>query len=405
MDLLGVSSVVVRRRRRTLMGQALAALTSVTAVLGVVGAADWPGTGGDALERLVVSADEQPPELPPSLLRSDDRRPPVSATTSTDPSAPAVSTTTATSVVLVEGPPADVKGTERAMEAYRSAADQLAAEQPGCRLSWGLLAGIGLVESGHGTVFDGTLDAGGKAVPPILGPRLNGNGFALIRDTDGGLYDGDVELDRAVGPMQFIPGTWKRWGSDGDGDGAADPQDVDDAALAAGRYLCASGARLDQPDGLIRAVFSYNHSFDYVRLVLTVTARYLGVPPSALGVDRLPAPPPPPVEVPVPVDVVVAPPPGAAPEPAPEPQEHAGPSDQPTPAQAGPDEPGPDEPADTEPEPGEPGPGEPTPPTEPAPGPDPAPVCPVLPTDPPSDDPDCQPTPPQPTGAPSASDS
>jgi hypothetical protein len=168
----------------------------------------------------------------------------------------------------------------------------VAREDPGCRLSWTLLAGIGTVESGHGTVHGSSLDAQGKAVPPILGPALNGNGFALIRDTDGGQFDGDLELDRAVGPMQFIPGTWARWGADADADGVRDPQDVDDAALAAGRYLCASGGPLDTPAGLVRAVFSYNHSYDYVRLVLTITARYLGVDPATLGVAGLPAPAP-----------------------------------------------------------------------------------------------------------------
>ncbi len=56
---------------------------------------------------------------------------------------------------------------------------------------------------------------------------------------------------RATGPLQFIPSTWERWGSDGDGDGVADPQDIDDAAYAAARYLCASGADLAHGPGLV----------------------------------------------------------------------------------------------------------------------------------------------------------
>jgi membrane-bound lytic murein transglycosylase B len=57
--------------------------------------------------------------------------------------------------------------------------------------------------------------------------------FAL---PDAGAWDSDTVWDRAVGPMQFIPDTWQRWGADGNGDGAAGPNNLDDAALAAGRY-------------------------------------------------------------------------------------------------------------------------------------------------------------------------
>ena len=81
-------------------------------------------------------------------------------------------------------------------------------------------------------------------------------------------WHGDERWDHAVGPMQFIGSTWQRWGSDGDGDGVADPHDLDDAALAAARYLCASGADLRTPSGWSVAVRSYNHSDAYVRAVL-----------------------------------------------------------------------------------------------------------------------------------------
>jgi len=42
---------------------------------------------------------------------------------------------------------------------------------------------------------------------------------AAILDTDGGRLDGDISYDRAVGPMQVLPGTWARFGTDGDRDG------------------------------------------------------------------------------------------------------------------------------------------------------------------------------------------
>ncbi|GAA2762106.1 lytic murein transglycosylase [Streptomyces paradoxus] len=149
--------------------------------------------------------------------------------------------------------------------AYRRAEDRLAREAPGCRLRWQLLAAIGQVESGQAR--GGRVTSDGTTVAPILGPRLDGVAFALIRDTDGGVHDGDTAYDRAVGPMQFIPSTWARWGADGNGDGHRDPNNVLDAALAAGRYLCAGGRDLSDPAQLDRAILGYNHSAAYLRTV------------------------------------------------------------------------------------------------------------------------------------------
>ncbi|MFF8937384.1 lytic murein transglycosylase [Streptomyces paradoxus] len=149
--------------------------------------------------------------------------------------------------------------------AYRRAEDRLAREAPGCRLRWQLLAAIGQVESGQAR--GGRVTSDGTTVAPMLGPRLDGVAFALIRDTDGGVHDGDTAYDRAVGPMQFIPSTWARWGADGNGDGRTDPNNVFDAALAAGRYLCAGGRDLSVPAELDRAILGYNHSTAYLRTV------------------------------------------------------------------------------------------------------------------------------------------
>jgi membrane-bound lytic murein transglycosylase B len=162
---------------------------------------------------------------------------------------------------------------ETVFAAYRDAEDELAGSRPGCRLRWQLLAAIGQVESGQAR--GGRVSADGTTLAPILGPRLDGNGFAVIRDTDGGRYDGDTAYDRAVGPMQFIPSTWAVWGADGNGDGRSDPENVFDAALAAGRYLCAGGRDLSEGADLNRAILGYNHSTAYLRTVTAWFAYYL----------------------------------------------------------------------------------------------------------------------------------
>lgn len=163
----------------------------------------------------------------------------------------------------------------RALEAYAAADVTLHREMPSCRLNWATLAGIGWVESRHGTLHGARLDRSGVAHPAIVGPALDGTPpFGRLPDTDHGRLDGDPTWDHAVGPLQFTPGTWRRWASDGDGDGVRNPQDIDDAALAAGRYLCASGGDLTSAEGWSRAVTSYNHSAAYVREVYAATEVY-----------------------------------------------------------------------------------------------------------------------------------
>ena len=106
----------------------------------------------------------------------------------------------------------------------------------------------------------------------------------------------------ATGAMQFMPCTWVGWshptcsglgkgnipqseltslstiaeyggyGVDGDGDGKADPNDLEDAIFSAANYLKANGAA----DGNIRdAVFAYNHSEWYVEEVLGFADSYV----------------------------------------------------------------------------------------------------------------------------------
>ncbi|MGW2522963.1 lytic transglycosylase domain-containing protein [Streptomyces sp. NPDC001617] len=153
------------------------------------------------------------------------------------------------------------------LDAYKKAEAALKEAKPGCNLPWQLLAAIGKVESGQAR--GGNVTADGTTITPILGPQLDGNGFALIKDTDGGKYDGNSSYDQAVGPMQFIPSTWAWAGRDGNGDGVKDPNNVYDAALAAGHYLCRNGWDMSTQSGLDSAILSYNNSQDYLNTVLS----------------------------------------------------------------------------------------------------------------------------------------
>jgi Transglycosylase SLT domain len=156
--------------------------------------------------------------------------------------------------------------------AYQHAAQTIATTDPSCHLPWPVLAGIGKVESGHAR--GGALDSNGRTLSPILGPVLSGGPYAAIRDTDDGRWDGDKVWDRAVGPMQFIPSSWRSHEVDGNGDGVADPSNVYDATLAAAGYLCTGDRDLSRTPDLRQAVFGYNHSSAYVDTVLAWATAY-----------------------------------------------------------------------------------------------------------------------------------
>lgn len=162
-----------------------------------------------------------------------------------------------------------------AVRAYAVATLRLSTEDPGCGLGWTTLAGLGYVESLHGTIDDRLLLEDGRSSTPILGPALDGGEYAAIpASPTSAQWHGDGDWDHAVGPLQFIPSSWAQWQGDGDADGLADPNDLDDAAYAAGRYLCASGSSMASADGWVAAIFSYNHSDDYVRQVHAAASAY-----------------------------------------------------------------------------------------------------------------------------------
>lgn len=76
----------------------------------------------------------------------------------------------------------------------------------------------------------------------------------------------------AQGPMQFMPSTFESYGVDGNGDGRAEINDVEDAIFSASNLLCANGA--GDPARLATAIWNYNHSQTYVNEVLTLAANY-----------------------------------------------------------------------------------------------------------------------------------
>ncbi len=226
----------------------------------------------------------------------------------------------------------------RVLQAYLAAASVTARRQPSCHLSWTLLAGIGRVESNHGRHGGNRIGQDGVVRPGIFGPRLDGSaGTAVIRDTDGGRYDGDAGYDRAVGPMQFIPGTWRGYGTDANGDGRADPQNMDDAALSAGRYLCASGHDLATAAGRWSAILTYNYSNDYAATVSAIADSYAtgvvaAVPAAPVGVTTPPASTVPPGTTTLaPKEVPQVATPVTAPRPSPTPTSVVPPGEHPTP--------------------------------------------------------------------------
>ncbi len=168
---------------------------------------------------------------------------------------------------------------EIVLAAYRNAELALESSMPGCGLPWNLLAGIGRIESAH--AGNGRTDAAGTTVTPIFGPALDGTlpGNEIIKAADG-------RYVRAIGPMQFLPGTWGLYAADGNGDGVADPHNVFDATLAAGKYLCSGGLNLRDPAQELRAVLRYNNSMSYAANVLSWSAAYrTGGSPSQVNIS------------------------------------------------------------------------------------------------------------------------
>lgn len=219
-------------------------------------------------------AASSPSQTPPEAISTEGVTTASAAHHAGRPEAPRAAATWVASTAAAAGIP------EAAVRAYADAVLARQADRPGCHLGWTTLAAIGAIESGHGTHGGATLGPDGRPSVPIVGPALDGYGVAAIPATpESTQLHGDATWDHAVGPLQMIPDTWFRWAADGDGDGLADPQDLDDAALAAAGYLCAGGRDLATGDGWHDAVWSYNHSEDYVRDVLARADAYASAVP------------------------------------------------------------------------------------------------------------------------------
>jgi transglycosylase-like protein with SLT domain len=89
----------------------------------------------------------------------------------------------------------------------------------------------------------------------------------------------NVSSAGAVGWMQFLPSTWRRYGVDANKDGSKDPYNPVDSIFAAARYLKAAG----YDKSIKRAIFAYNHADWYVDSVLLRARLIRGVPTDVVG--------------------------------------------------------------------------------------------------------------------------
>jgi len=163
---------------------------------------------------------------------------------------------------------------ERALAAYAGVAIWKAEQMPSCGLGWNTLAAIGYAESRHGTHDGSAVGADGTVAPPIFGIALEGGATAHIPDSDQGAVDGDAEFDRAVGPMQLIPQTWRNWHADANGDGVEDPQNIDDATMASANYLCRASGDMATEEGWTAGITAYNSDPAYAVIIAGAGSRY-----------------------------------------------------------------------------------------------------------------------------------
>jgi membrane-bound lytic murein transglycosylase B len=122
-----------------------------------------------------------------------------------------------------------------ALSAYRKAEKMMATADPGCGLSWNLLAGIGRLESTRATTEPSAVQAVSARTPA---------------------------------PKKMPSATWLRFAADGDGDGRSDAQNPFDATLATAKHLCSTGMNFRNQAQALTALMRYNDSMPFARNVL-----------------------------------------------------------------------------------------------------------------------------------------
>lgn len=143
-----------------------------------------------------------------------------------------------------------------AIQAYSAAARWSTENDPGCNMNWRYLAAFGRVESNHGRDGGSNLRSDGVAVPSIYGAPI------------AGLAGSGGKTVRAAGPMQFIPSTWASYGT-------GNIQNINNASLAAAKYLCADGENVATTAGRIAGALSYNHVAWYAADIEAVYEAYV----------------------------------------------------------------------------------------------------------------------------------
>lgn len=161
------------------------------------------------------------------------------------------------------------------LAAFQRTETILTGASPSCGLTWQLLAGIGLVTAQHRPTGRATpADADATDRLPVVGPTLQHLDGTPVSDTDAGALDQDKVNDRVVGPLLIAPSRWTTVGVDSDNDGARDPQDIDDAALAVGVLLCSTGNNLNNDAAATSALAVLNADIAFAHSVLKAREGY-----------------------------------------------------------------------------------------------------------------------------------
>lgn len=111
---------------------------------------------------------------------------------------------------------------------------------------------------GGGHPGGGTDNLGPGKVPPAFDPWIRKAGtmcpqissslLAAQLEQENGFAHGQsapVSSTGAMGPAQFMPGTWAKFGKDWDGDGKVDVNSIGDAVMSQGDYMCTIAKIID----------------------------------------------------------------------------------------------------------------------------------------------------------------